>query len=501
MLFFETRRPIAAAIGAVAVAAAAIASCGKPPPTGFVTVFPPACEVLPAPLTAPDTITVALFERVSPEFAPWGHNAAEETVFRHVYETLISLDCVGRAGGGLASSWKSEDDGYRWVFGLRDGAHFSDGSMVTAGDVVESWTDALVLDTGIDSAEARGDRTVVVHFREPSRDVPLVLSAAPFSVAKRAAGERWPLGSGPYAVVSEDDAPVESGWLGGPGRTITLAPARRGRAPAIRFVTASARDTRDLLESPIDLMVTEDPTLIEYASGDPRFVTAPLEWERTYALVSAARVRAVSSGGLPPALPPDFLGVLARDALRADARGSRPPRWWEDDRACGAFGKAPGARGVIMGADPSAGSRRVLYDADDPTARDLAERIVALAAADTARSRDAAVLAAVVPGLVGGSSAVVARGVGGPELDRSLRAGGELAYIVSFRSRPALPCDEIRRFFDRVPWIAVLGSDFSSALLPLVDTRTAAIARKDRLGVVRDWYGRVFVTVGEENGE
>ncbi|MBP2680939.1 MAG: hypothetical protein H6Q78_802, partial [Candidatus Krumholzibacteriota bacterium] len=60
---------------------------------------------------------------------------------------------------------------------------------------------------------------------------------------------------------------------------------------------------------------------------------------------------------------------------------------------------------------------------------------------------------------------------------------------------------EIRRFFDRVPWIAVLGSDFSSALLPLVDTRTAAIARKDRLGVVRDWYGRVFVTVGEENGE
>jgi hypothetical protein len=501
MLSFETHRPIAAALAAVAAVAAALAGCGKPPPTGSVTVFPPACEVLPAPLSVSDTITVALFERVAPEFAPWGHNAAEDIVFRHVYETLITLDCVGRAGGGLASSWKSEDDGYRWVFGLRDGARFSDGSTVTAGDVVESWSDALMLDTGIDSAEARGDRTVVVHFREPSRDVPLVLSAPPFSVARKAAGARWPLGSGPYRVVSENGAPVENGWFGGPGRTIILAPARRARAPVIRFVAASTEDARDLLESPIDLMVTEDPTVIEYASGDPRFVAAPLEWERTYTLLSTARVRAVSSGELPPALPSDFLGVLSRDAVRAAARGSRPPRWWESDRACRVFDRALDARGAVTRADRPAGSRRVVYDADDPTARDLAERIVALAAADTARSREATVLAAAVPGLVGGSPAVVARGVGGRELDRSLRAGDELAYIVSFHSRPALPCDELARFFERVPWVAVLGSDFSPALLPLIDTRTAAIARKDRLGMFRDWYGRVFVTAGEEEGE
>jgi len=130
MLFFETRRPIARR------------SCGcgcrrgdrelrETPPTGFVTVFPPACEVLPARSPRPTRLRLRSSRRL-PEFAPWGHNAAEETVFRHVYETLITLDCVGRAGGGLASSWKSEDDGYRWVFGLRDGAHFSDGSMVTA---------------------------------------------------------------------------------------------------------------------------------------------------------------------------------------------------------------------------------------------------------------------------------------------------------------------------------------------------------------------------------
>jgi hypothetical protein len=280
-----------------------------------------------------------------------------------------------------------------------------------------------------------------------------------------------------------------------------LTPVRRGRAPAIRFVAASAQDARDLLESPIDFMVTEDPTVIEYASGDARFVAAPLEWKSTYTLLSAARVRAVSSGELPPELPPDFLGVLSRDAVRADARGSQPPRWWENDRACRAFDRDLAARGAVTGADRPDGSRRVLYDADDPTAQDLAERIVALAAADTARSREAAVLAAAIPGLVGGSPAVVARGVGGRELDRSLRAGDELAYIVSFRSRPALPCDEIGRFFDRVPWIAALGSDFSSALVPLVDTRTAAIARKDRLGMIRDWYGRVIVTAGEKEGE
>ena len=214
MLSFQSTGIRSAAALAVAVVGLVPAGCGKPPPAGPVTVPPPPCEVLPAPVIPTDTITVALFERVGPEFAPWGHNASEDRVFRGLYETLITIDCTGRVGEGLALTWKSEEGGSRWVFDLRDGARFSDGSPVRAGDVVTSWADALMLDTGIDSAKAVGDRSVAVYLREPSRDVPLFLSAPPFSVAGRVPGARWPLGSGDYRIAAGDDASEGGGATG-----------------------------------------------------------------------------------------------------------------------------------------------------------------------------------------------------------------------------------------------------------------------------------------------
>jgi len=487
---------LAGTVGAATVVVL-LAACGKPPPIDSVPTAPPACEILPPPLIMPDTITVAIFERVAPELAPWGHNAGEEQLFHHLYETLVTVDCVGRVAGGLAGSWRSEDDGRRWDFELSDDARFWDGGRVSARDVVESWADALMIDTGVDSVGVDGDRVVRVYFEEPQRDLPLIISAPAFSVAKRAASAVWPLGSGPYEVGFPDEVAPEGGPLGEPfsgaGRAIELRPAFGGERPVIRFIEASAKDARDLLEGPVDLLMTADPTVIEYASGNPRLVTVPLPWEKTYVLLSTARVLELSSDRSPAALPPEFLAVLSRDAVRGAARGSHAPFWWDDVYACRALADSGRARGGPRNTGVSSDPRRILYDADDPTARDLAERIVALAATDPAVSSEAAAIASAVPGLVGRLPVVVAQGVAQRELDRSLRAGDDLAYIVSLPYRPPLPCADLGRLFDRVPWIAGLGSRVSSALVPLVDTRATAIARRDKFGMICDWHGNVLI--------
>jgi hypothetical protein len=476
-----------------------VAACGKPPhvgPADSVPAAPPACEILPAPPIASDTVTVVLFEPVAPEFAPWGHNAAEVRVFRHLYETLISADCDGRVDRCLAGSWRKEDGGFRWEFELRGGARFWDGAPVLAVDVLQSWADALMLDTGIDSVKARGDRAVAVYLREPHRDVPLILSAPAFSVARRTEGAAWPLGSGPYEIGSPETVVEQSA-----GGALTLVPVSGGEKPVIRFVEASARDARDLLEGPVDLMITEDPTVIEYASANPVFVAAPLPWEKTYVILSPGRVREVLDGRVPGTLPQDFLAVLARDAVRCAARGYQAPSWWGDLEGCKAVSGGDDARGGSANHGSSSNPRRILYDADDPTARDLAARIVALGAADPARSPDAEAIASAVPGIVGASPGVVAQGVDERELDRSLRSGDEAAYIVSIPLRPAIPCDEIGRLLDRVPWIAGLGPSFSRAIVPLVDTRPTAIARRDKFGMISDWYGSVIIAGQAEKGD
>jgi hypothetical protein len=231
------------------------------------------------------------------------------------------------------------------------------------------------------------------------------------------------------------------------------------------------------------------------------FVAAPLPWEKTYVILSPGRVREVLDGRVPGTLPQDFLAVLARDAVRCAARGCQAPSWWGDLEGCKAVSGGDDARGGSANHGSSSNPRRILYDADDPTARDLAARIVALGAADPARSPDAEAIASAVPGIVGASPGVVAQGVDERELDRSLRSGDEAAYIVSIPLRPAIPCDEIGRLLDRVPWIAGLGPSFSRAIVPLVDTRPTAIARRDKFGMISDWYGSVIIAGQAEKGD
>jgi oligopeptide transport system substrate-binding protein len=60
-------------------------------------------------------------------------------VLRDLHEGLISLDARAGLIPGLAERWSVSDDGLSWTFWLREGARWSDGSALTANDLVAGW--------------------------------------------------------------------------------------------------------------------------------------------------------------------------------------------------------------------------------------------------------------------------------------------------------------------------------------------------------------------------
>jgi hypothetical protein len=180
-----------------------------------------------------------------------------------------------------------------------------------------------------------------------------------------------------------------------------------------------SEDARNAIDTAPVLIATDDLDLTAYAATRADLEVTPLPWDRTY-------VR-LSRGDMP-------LGAeAAPDAVRADARLAEVP-------ACETV--LPGAG--LHSDHPS--SKRVVYDISDRTARELAERIVAL----TERADATAV------------------GMSAGELDLALRAGNELAYIVSV---PRISyCETLSVLVQRAPWMS------SHSIFPLIDTRAHAIA-------------------------
>ncbi len=482
------------AIGSVTLVA--LAGCGKRTLTRPVPVLPLECKIVPGPVERTDSITVALLDAVDPGHAPRARNSSERILFTHLYETLITVNCLGEAQAGLAEAWQRGKGGRRWTFELRQGAQFWDGTPVTARDVVKSWPHAAVEfmtpSAGIDSATVAGDRVLHVYFEKSHRSVPRVLSSPVFAVAKPSRDSHWPLGSGYYRIET-----LEKGSGGTSNHKALVHTAFGSEGPVIRFIETSIHETRDLLEGEIDVMVTCDPTVIDYAASRPQLLTGALPWDRTYVLLSTTRVQELKRGGKVGTISSDLSDGLAQDAVRSDARGYRPPSWWEDLRGCGELSNAVSRYAAVpQGADSLSGLRRVLYDLDDPVARDLAGRIVALATSSPALSPGTADITSAIPGLTNDRLGIIAEGVTQRELNSSLRSGDDFAYVVPVPRRPPDPCYEARKLMNRAHWLAALEDDFPDALIPLVDTRLHVIANRNRVELIVDWYGNILLMNG-----
>lgn len=496
----EAGRPARAARLAAACAVLLAAGCASagpsgsgpalPPPAGVRTGGTPAdsagCPPEPERAALPERLRVAAPGSVAPGDVPSPRSEAERIAFRQMYGTLVRVDCDGRLRPGLAESWDEGEGGHRWTFHLRV-ARFWDGSRVTAGDVAWSWRRLREsrrpvpggVGVGVggptlvdvppalpDSVVAVDDGTLAAYFEE------VAPPAAAFSDLRlavlRAGGGRWPLGTGPLRPAATDSG------------DLVLEPAF-GSGSTVRLVSEPGRpggDERDLLDAGVDIVVTSDPGTRRYAETLPTYAVLPVPWSRTYAV---AVPRAAAGPGPAPAGRLEGLRAsLARDAMREEAV-SAPPLAWRTAPAC-AVAAPPSADASGPGRSAVGRIPRLAYALGDGAARELADRLVALASvapASDAESAAAAELMGVRPGLDWRTLPLVAEVLGA-----SARAGEETAYVVALPRRVLDPCAARRSLEKALPWL-----DEGGALTPLVDTRPAVLVRRDVSGLTLDFEG------------
>jgi hypothetical protein len=135
-------------------------------------------------------------------------------------------------------------------------------------------------------------------------------------------------------------------------------------------------DQRDQIDAGADVVLTRDPATISYGRGRGEFEALPLGWDRTYVLVVPRR---------PVSWLADtsaaFRRSLAGDVVSAAARAAEGPFWWEQEPiSCASTG------GTLP---PNYFGGLLAYHDRDRTARELAERLVAMATAGGASLRTA----------------------------------------------------------------------------------------------------------------
>ena len=298
------------------------------------------------------SISFAIPQNVVAANAPVPRSNSERLVFGALYHTLVGVDCTGAIVPVLAQRWEASADRSIWRFWIREAASFWDGSPVTAREVAESWairSDSVLSIAGIN---VLGERELQVTLRGPISGVERFADPA-LAVARHVPGG-WPLGTGNYRPDPAND----------PRSLAVVAVGATAGAAAIRFPTMS--DPRAALDAGVDGMVTADQAAIDYARALRNYAVEPISWSRTYVLATHGVLPADSTR---LTLPPPALATL-QEAVRAETRAAEAPFWWHKTE-CGPTSFLPPRTNVR--------NRNVVYPSNDPVARGIAERLVALA--------------------------------------------------------------------------------------------------------------------------
>lgn len=210
-------------------------------------------------------------------------------VVAQLYDTLATYDASRALQPALAASWDVATDGKSVVFHLRPDLRFSDGSSLTADDVVGSWLRildpaapaplaSLMLDVkgardhlagrqtdpALVGIRANGPTEVDVELDRPGADFPAIVSSPLFGVVPRVVwhdgqklfGPNAP-GSGAYTVASASDTEIvlqrnDSYWAGQPAiKTIHLLLDIAGKNPVTEFEAGNLDYTEvSLIDAP-----------------------------------------------------------------------------------------------------------------------------------------------------------------------------------------------------------------------------------------------------------
>ncbi len=209
-------------MGALALVAAACASTDDdttttPAETGDGTTTTSATDAGSAGEDIEEVVW-ALPEIPDTLFVPFAWSTYEGAIMALAQEGLLAFGDDLALTTGVADSWEQKDD-LTYVYTLRDGVKFHDGSDVTAGDVAASMRWHLdeqagsqlgVFYASVDTIEVTGDREVTVTLTSPDvqfQYTPAHMAGFIFKESQLAeidtlgSPDNLPIGTGPYRVV------------------------------------------------------------------------------------------------------------------------------------------------------------------------------------------------------------------------------------------------------------------------------------------------------------
>jgi oligopeptide transport system substrate-binding protein len=305
-------------------------------------------------------------------------DVATAAVTAQLYETLTAFDSGLSLQPALARSWDVADDGRSVVFHLRPDLAFSDGTPLTAADVVGSWLRiidparpaplaALMIDVRGARDYLAGRNTdpsqvglrasgsdVEVELERPGADFPAIVSSPLFAVvppdAWRAGQDAFGIGgvvSGGYAVtaVSTEEITLQRNdryWAGPPAiPTVRLILDIGGRSPVAAFLDDDLDYT--------DVAIVDAPWIAYDERLGPQLRETPS--------------LALTYMGVDTASPP-FDDVRVRQALGAAVD-------WRRVAALASFGGQAPAVSMVPAAIPGAGDKDWLPLHDPDRARAL----------------------------------------------------------------------------------------------------------------------------------
>ena len=232
----------AVATGMLALAACGGSSTASSSSSGSGTTNAPSVGT-PAATSAVSVLKIA--NGVAVDTLDPAQNSANESIWidQNIYSRLVQTDPTGtKITPDLASSWTISPDGLTYTFHLR-AAKFSDGSPVTASDVIFSFNRTRNLSGGwgflvtpVTAVTAPDASTVVFTLKQ--RHEPLLADLAMYAYAvlpeKAVQSDKnfftHPISSGPFMVTGYDPNNLV---------TLTANPSYYGTAPKIKTVQIS----------------------------------------------------------------------------------------------------------------------------------------------------------------------------------------------------------------------------------------------------------------------
>jgi peptide/nickel transport system substrate-binding protein len=291
---------------------------------------------------------------------------AQRNLTRLMFDTLVTMDNRGRLRPALAMSWQAAPGYQRWQFWLRRGVKFHDGSPLTAEAVA-----AALRGANPDWSVVPATDSVIIERNVPDADVPAWLARARNAITKRSEGGTL-IGTGPFHI---------TGWQ--PGKKLTLAADENywGGRPFLDAIEIemgqASRDqllAMDLGKADIAEVAAEQA---HRASTEGRRVvtSAPVE---LMALVFARERQSPEDGKLREALALSIDRSSIRSVVLQGAgepSGGILPNWISGYGFVFTAGQNLDRARQLRSEVPRAPSWTLGYDAGDPLARVIAERI------------------------------------------------------------------------------------------------------------------------------